>query len=111
MRYGNTLPERLQKFTELLSNKQANAIAKYDVPMAHGSELHEVYLVSVELPKYRLDNTRTLALQEQYIYSNNKDEEFFNDVESDEVQEIQHGFLKTLIKSSDKEKDLLSYFY
>lgn len=110
MRYGLTLPERLQKFTELSSNKQANAITKYDVPTVNGSELHEVYLVSIELPKYRLDNTRTLALQEQYIYNNNEDDDFFNNVESDKVQEIQHGFLKTLIKSGDKEKDLVSYF-
>ena len=110
MRYGYTLPERLQKFSELLSNRQANAITKYDVPTVKGSELHEVYLVSVELPKYRLDNTRTLALQEQYLYSHGENEDFFNDVESDKVQEIQHGFIKTLIKSGDKEKDLLIYF-
>jgi transposase len=110
MRYGYSLPERLQKFNELLSNKQANAITKYDIPTVNGNELHEVFHVSVELPKYRLDNTRTLALQEQYIYSNNLPEDFFNEVESDQVQEIQHNLLKTLIRSSDKEKDLIKYF-
>ena len=110
MRYGYSLPERLQKFNELISNKQANSITKWDVPTVNGTELYEVYLVSVELPKYRLDNTRTLALQEQYIYHENKGEDFFNDVESDEIQEIQHNLLKTLIKSSDKDKDLVSYF-
>lgn len=110
MRYGYPLPERLQKFKELISNKQANAVTKFDVPTVNGTELYEVYLVSVELPKYRLDNTRTLALQEQYIYSENKSEDFFTDVESDAIQEIQHNFIKSLIKSSDKDKDLLSYF-
>ena len=110
MRYGLPLPERLQKFQELLSNVQANSITKHDVPSVNGTELHDVFFVSVELPKYRLDNTRTLALQEQYIFNNSKDEEFFSDVESDEIQEIQHGFLCTLIKSRDKEKDLLTYF-
>ena len=110
MRYGLPLPQRLQKFNELLLNKQANQISKFDVPTMGGSELHEVYQISIDLPKYRLDNTRTLALQEQYIFNNTKDEEFFNDVESDEIQEIQHGFLKSLLKSSDKDKDLLSYF-
>ncbi|MFT3681249.1 MAG: hypothetical protein QM791_13315 [Ferruginibacter sp.] len=110
MRYGYSLPERLQKFNELFSNKQANAITKYDIPTVNGNELHEVFHVSAELPKYRLDNTRTLALQEQYIYSNNLSEDFFNEVESDQVQEIQHNLLKTLIRSSDKEKDLIKYF-
>ena len=110
MRYGLSLPERLQRFRDITSNKQANSIMKYDVPTVNGTELHEVYLVSIDLPKYRLDNTRTLALQEQYIFNHSKDEDFFNDVESDEIQEIQHGFIKTLITSSDKEKDLLTYF-
>ncbi len=110
MRYGYSLPERLQKFNELISNKQANAITKFDVPTVNGTELYEVYMVSVELPKYRLDNTRTLALQEQLVYHENRNEDFFNDVESDAIQEIQHNLLKSLIKSSDKDKDLESYF-
>src|SRR5688572_6447600 len=110
MKYGYSLPERLQKFNELFSHKQANAVTKWDIPTVNGNELHEVFHVSVELPKYRLDNTRTLALQEQYIYSNDLSEDFFNEVESDKVQEIQHNLLKTLIGSTDKEKDLISYF-
>ncbi len=110
MRYGYSLPERLQKFNELISNKQANAVTKFDVPTVNGTELYEVYMVSVELPKYRFDNTRTLALQEQYVYRENKSEDFFNDVESDAIQEIQHNLIKSLIKSSDKDKDLISYF-
>ncbi len=110
MQYGLSLPERLQKFNELFSNKQANSITKWDVPSVNGTDLYEVYHVSVELPKYRLDNTRTLALQEQYIFNKTLGEDFFNDVESDQVQEVQHNLLKALIKSSDKDKDLLSYF-
>jgi ParB-like chromosome segregation protein Spo0J len=110
MRYGQALPERLQKFADLLANKQANSLSKYDIPTVNGYELYDVYNVSIELPKYRLDNTRTLALQEQYVYSENKAEDFFGDIESDQIQEIQHELLKTLIKSSDKDKDLLKYF-
>ncbi|PZR16553.1 MAG: hypothetical protein DI539_17650 [Flavobacterium psychrophilum] len=110
MRYGYSLPIRLQKFNELFANKQANTITKWDIPTVNGSDLHEVYHVSVELPKYRLDNTRTLALQEQYIYNNNLSEDFFNEAESDQVQEVQHSLLKNLIKSSDKDKDLINYF-
>lgn len=110
MRYGFSLPERLQKFNELFSNKQANSITKWDVPTVNGNDLYEVYYVSVELPKYRLDNTRTLALQEQYVFDKGTQPDFFNDVESDQVQEVQHGLLKALIKSSDADKDLLSFF-
>ncbi|RFS18673.1 hypothetical protein DVR12_27400 [Chitinophaga silvatica] len=110
MKYGHSLPERLQKFNELFFNKQANTITKWDIPTVNGTELYEVYHVSIELPKYRLDNTRTLALQEQYIYNNKLPDDFFNEVESDRVQEIQHGFLKKLIGSSDKDKDLIKYF-
>lgn len=110
MRYGFSLPERLQRFTELLADKQANSITKWDVPSVDGTEFYDVYLVSVELPKYRLDNTRTLALQEQYIFGNSLNDDFFNDVESDQVQEVQHGLLKSLITASDKDKDLMSYF-
>ncbi len=110
MKYGLPLPQRLQKFQDLFANRQGNAIMKFDVPTSNGTELFDVFLVSIELPKYRLDNTRTLALQEQYVYTHQKEEDFFDNVESDEVQEIQHDFLKSLITSSDKEKDLLSYF-
>jgi hypothetical protein len=110
MRYGFSLPERLKKFKDLFLNRHANAITKYDIPTINGNELHEVFHVSVELPKYRLDNTRTLALQEQYIYSHNLADDFFDEVESDQVQEIQHNLIKTLIRSSDKEKDLIRFF-
>lgn len=110
MRYGISLPERLQKFRDLSLNIQANSISKHDVPTVNGTELHEVFLVSVDLPKYRINNTRTLAIQENFIFNNNKNEDFFSDVESDEVQEIQHNILKTLIKSTEKDKDLIAYF-
>src|SRR5690606_23148750 len=110
MRFGYSLPERLQKFKELVANKQANAITKYDVPTTNGTELYEVYHVSVELPKYRLDNTRTLAQQEQHVFSNGLPEDFFNDAESDQVQQVQHNLLKKLIRSSDTDKDLIKFF-
>lgn len=110
MKYGYSLPERLSFFKELMSNIQQNSITKEDVPIGGTFQQIDVYRVPVELPKYRLDNTRTLALQEQYIFSNNKDEDFFSDVESDKIQEIQHGLLKKLITNPDKEKDMIRYF-
>jgi hypothetical protein len=110
MKYGYPLPQRIQKFSELIANKQANSISKFDVKTASGTELHDVFRVSIELPKYRLDNTRTLALQEEYIYRENKNDDYFLDVESDVIQEVQHNILKSLISSSDKDKDLIRYF-
>lgn len=110
MIYGQPLPERLNRFKNLLANTQQNAVSKWDVPSGNGSSLHDVFNVSIELPKYRLYNTRTLSLQDQYIYSNSVSADFFTDSESDEIQSIQHDFLKGLITSPDKEKDLLNFF-
>lgn len=110
MRYGYSLPERLNFFNDLASNSKQNSIGKWDVPIGGSFEQIDVYKVPVELPKYRLDNTRTLHLQEQYIFDKNLEEDFFSDVESDKIQEIQHGFLRKLIYSTDKEKDLPTYF-
>jgi hypothetical protein len=110
MKYGYSLPERLNFFKELLANTQQNSIGKWDVPIGGYFQQIDIFRVPVELPKYRLDNTRTLALQEQYIFTNNKDEDFFSDVESDKIQEIQHDLLKKLITSPDKDKDMISYF-
>ncbi len=110
MTYGYSLPLRLQTFNELFSNRQLNQISKYDVRTGTGSDLHDVFNVPIGLPKYRLDNTRTLAMQDEYIYKEGKKEDFFNDIESDEVQFAQHSILCKLIRSSDKDKDLLNYF-
>lgn len=110
MKYGYSLPERLNFFKELITNIPHNSIGKWDVPIGGSFQQIDIFRVPAELPKYRLDNTRTLALQDQYIFGNNKDEDFFSDVESDKVQEIQHSLLKKLITSSDKDKDMIRYF-
>jgi hypothetical protein len=111
MRYGFSLPERLQKFNELFANIPVNSKLKADIPTVNGYQVYDVFEVSVELPKYRLDNTRTLALQEQYLYANDDlPQDFFEDAESETVQNVQHELLKKLIGSSDKEKDLKTYF-
>lgn len=110
MRYGFTLPERLGFFNDLFLNPVQNSIGKWDVPIGGSFQQIDVFKVPVELPKYRLDNTRTLHLQEQYIFENSLAGDYFTDIESDKIQEIQHSFLLKLIRSSDKERDLPTYF-
>ena len=110
MRYGYSLPERLNYFKDLIANTQHNSISKLDVKIGTKWEGIDVFRVPLELPKYRLDNTRTLPSQKQYIFSNNKPPDFFDDVESDEAQAVQHGLLKELIQNSDSDRDLIKYF-
>ncbi|MBV8371045.1 MAG: hypothetical protein JO036_19195 [Candidatus Eremiobacteraeota bacterium] len=64
--------------------------------------------MSVEMPKYRLDNGRTEAAQLQYLAEHPEvDKNLFTaDLESEAAQIAQHTILSTLID----EKDLLPYF-
>ena len=73
-------------------------------------EVKELPLLRVDLnlPKYRLANIRTKALQLEYLADNPKlKKDFFKvDPESDKVQAVQHELLLKLVD----EKKLLSYF-
>ncbi|MTE27020.1 hypothetical protein [Winogradskyella ouciana] len=107
MKLGYTLPEIQQHFTDLILNKERESKDKFHVPVNGIPELTEVYEVPLDLPRYRLNNTRTIALQEQYIASNDLKEDYFEtNLLSDKLQEIQHGFLTKLIKR----KGLKEYF-
>ena len=56
-----------------------------------------VHKVPIDLPKYRLENGRTISLQEEAIANNPKLEtDFFNHVEDENVQEQQHKILLKL---------------
>ncbi len=106
MKLGYSLPEIIKAFKELQSDKKNNAITKHDVPLG-GGKLIEVYEVPIDLPRYRLSNTRTIAMQQKHIADNDLSEEYFEeDPLSDELQEIQHNILLKLI---DK-KNLKEYF-
>ncbi len=110
LRYGLSLMERTHIFQNLMKNPKLNSESKWPVPINGSFKQLPIFTVRVELPKYRLDNTRTLYLQEQYIFNNKLDDDFFMDVESDKVQEVQHEILKSLIENSDNDKDLKTYF-
>lgn len=98
MRLGYSLPEIEQYFKEIFNNTAREKVGSYHVPIDDKMELRDVFHVPLELPRYRLDNTRTLHLQKKYITSNGLNENFFEeDIWLDKLQEIQHEILKSLI--------------
>lgn len=68
--------------------------------------------VRIELPKYRLENGRTSAAQQDYIAKQRLESNFFDPSrsENDEVQLAQHKILKEMAENADPEKNLLKYF-
>lgn len=60
-----------------------------------------VFRVPIDLARYRLNNIRTMALQEELIHTEELDEDFFSaDPESNNVQARQHQLLSTLTHES-----------
>ena len=107
MKLGYSLPKIQQYFSDLYKNKEKESIDKSPVPIGGDLKWLEVYEVPLDLPRYRLSNTRTIAMQEQYIASNDLEEDYFEqDVWSDKLQEIQHEILSKLIHR----KNLKAYF-
>lgn len=107
MRLGYSLPEIEQYFTEIFNNVAREKVGSYHVPIDEKMELRDVFHVPLDLPRYRLDNTRTLHLQKKYIATHDLDENYFEeDVWLDKLQEVQHEILKSLIDR----KGLKEYF-
>lgn len=81
------------------------------VPSFQGkNDYYKIYSVPIELPKYRLGNGRTYAVQAEYLATNpNTPKDIFEkDWESEEAQQIQHNLLKKMLGKD--EKDLLEFF-
>lgn len=98
MKLGFTLPEIQHYFKGLLENKERESKDKYHVPIGGRLQLAEVYEVPMDLPRYRLNNTRTIAAQEKYVAVNDLSENYFeSDPLSDALQDIQHKLLCDLI--------------
>ena len=56
-----------------------------------------IYRVPLDLPRYRLNNMRTMAMQEERQKIDGLEDDFFSaDPESDNVQKIQHELLSEL---------------
>lgn len=81
------------------------------VPSFQGkNDYYKIHSVSIALPKYRLSNGRTYAVQAEYLATNPSTSKdiFEKDWESEEAQQIQHNLLKKMLGKD--EKDLLDYF-
>jgi len=101
---GWSLPKRLE-FIEKMVTEESDK--KYSFRFQDKFTQFNVYRIPIELSKYRLENGRTLASQEEHIYKNDLSEDFFEDAESVEAQLEQHNILKGMLKSP---RDLLKYF-
>ncbi|MBP6013380.1 MAG: hypothetical protein KBA31_14235 [Alphaproteobacteria bacterium] len=69
-----------------------------------------VHTVSIDFPKYRLDNGRTRSAQAAYLaqHPDMRADLFESDLESESAQKAQHELLRTMLGGG--EKDLLRFF-
>lgn len=98
MKLGYSLPEIRDHFDFLFARKEQEKKGVHHVPIDRQLKELEIFEVPLDLPRYRLSNTRTIAKQAEYIAENNLDENYFESNQlSDSLQLIQHGFLKEMI--------------
>jgi hypothetical protein len=97
---------------ELADLKLTNSERKYDVRFQGKLRPFDVYPVRLELPKYRLENGRTRAAQQDYIAKNKLAKDFFDPSrsENEEVQAAQHEILKKMAAHSEAERNLFKFF-
>lgn len=108
MKFGWPYPKRKSLLDQLLGTPSDKTQL---VPSFQGKNSHfNIYTVSVDLPKYRLNNGRTYASQAEYLatHPNVPKDIFEKDFESEEAQEIQHALLKEMLGKNDK--NLVEYF-
>ena len=107
---GWPLPKRKKYLLELLKSKNKNSSYSIQLQFQHRLTKFPVYIVPLDLPKYRLENGRTQAAQENFLAlpKNSKlPSDFFrSDKESDAVQRTQHGLLYEMVGKNN----LYSYF-
>jgi hypothetical protein len=105
MKFGWEQPRRIALLQDLSGQPVTTT---YPIPFQGSLQHLPIRTVSVEMPKYRLDNGRTEAAQLQYLATRSEADRnlFTADLESEAAQIAQHEILSTLIN----EKDLLPYF-
>lgn len=105
MKFGWTYPLRKKHIEKLQKSKTTET---FGVRFQGNYKPLPIYDVSVEFPKYRLENGRTGAAQEEYIATHKgvSNDFFSKDPESDTAQKVQHEILKEMISQSG----LHSYF-
>ncbi len=101
------MPEIEESFRDYFKNKDREKKGSFHVPIGGIMKLEDVFEVPIELPRYRLDNTRTLSYQQKYLSDNQLGSDYFNDdIWLDKLQAVQHEILKQLIDR----KNLKDYF-
>lgn len=106
---GWALPKRKKHIEDLLDAKNGNAHS-IQLKFRNRLDRFSVYVVPLDFPKYRLENGRTQAAQENYLaltMNSKLPSDFFRqDKESDQAQRIQHGLLFEMVGKNN----LLNYF-
>lgn len=91
MTLSKRIDERIEKIKQLIdiSNKTEDLFFRRNTYPCPYIEISNEYLI------YRLDNTRTVSAQPEYLEDNGLSAEFFNDARTEvsEVQDIQHELL------------------
>lgn len=105
MKLGEPLPVREHQIREL----QASAPGRtWPFEFKGRTDSYPVYQVSLGFPKYRLNNGRTLAAQEEWLTNHpGSDPQLFSrDQELDLAQKAQHEILESMVD----DENLLKYF-
>jgi hypothetical protein len=107
--FGYDQIERESKIKRLLEDRRHSPTQ----PVWQQKFMNQVYALPIiqlpiELPMYRLQNGRTLSLQDEYlaIHHDLSDDFFYRDMNSPEAQSIQHSLLMKL----NENREIFSYF-
>ncbi len=103
-----------KRFLEELVRQPRNAKYTYPLRFQGQTTIRSVFTVEIDLPKYRLTNGRTQAVQEMYLAQHPKlgSDFFIRDLESEQAQTIQHDLLWKMVEQSERSdhSELLDYF-
>lgn len=104
---GYAYPKRKKIINNFLESKTQSHF-----PLRLGKELYylPVFTMSLRMPKYRLNNGRTLAAQQEYLAEHPElpEDYFESDYESLEKHKIQHSLLSNMLNKGDV--NLKNYF-
>lgn len=102
-RFGWPRPKRIDEFRRL--RESVNSATTRIVFQGQNADL-PIYRVPIELPKYRLENGRTVSLQAELLAKDNsiRSDIFSADPELWEAQKLQHNLLLQLCKRTELQK-------
>jgi hypothetical protein len=105
MQLGYSIHKRLEEIKKLEHNPHKPVVKETLRISDDDSAPYTKYSIPLGLPKYRIQNTRTLGHQIEYAQVNKKPK-VFDDSESDNAQIAQHSILNEMLS----ENNLKSYF-